>query len=308
MLALGVSLALAPGFARAAPPPASVSSRAVEEARGRFQKAIQLFRDGNLESALAEFRGAYQAAPSYRVLYNIAQVQLELHDDVEALKTFRQYLVDGGAEIPSERRAKVESDIEKLEGRVAYLEITTNVDGAQISVDDVPVGVSPLEWTVPVKAGPRKITVAKGGYGFVARSVTVAGGDRARIACDIALAARPAAEPSGGRIPVWVGLATTGVLAAGFGTFALMTRDARSDFDRELEHFPTTKDRVDDARSRMKTYAAIADGMGAAALVSGAITMVLALSNGAPRAAAEPRPGSLRVAPRVGGITVSGDF
>src|SRR5690349_17758223 len=85
-----------PAPATAAPP--------VDEARSRFQKGVQLFHEGGYEAALAEFRKAYQLAPSYRLLYNIAQVHYELHDYVSALKSFRQYVVEGGTEIPADRR------------------------------------------------------------------------------------------------------------------------------------------------------------------------------------------------------------
>src|SRR5256885_2175420 len=90
----------------------------VEEARIRFQRGVQLFHEGSFEAALAEFRKAYQVAPSYRLLYNIGQVHYELHDYVGALKSFRQYLTDGSTDIPADRRVAVEAEIRKLEGLV----------------------------------------------------------------------------------------------------------------------------------------------------------------------------------------------
>src|SRR6266498_3420123 len=64
----------------------------VEKARASFQQGVDLFHEGNFEAALAEFRKAYATAPSYRILYNIAQAYYELHDYVNALKTYQQYL------------------------------------------------------------------------------------------------------------------------------------------------------------------------------------------------------------------------
>ena len=51
----------------------------VEKARASFQQGVDLFHEGNFEAALAEFRKAYATAPSYRLLYNIAQAYYEIH-------------------------------------------------------------------------------------------------------------------------------------------------------------------------------------------------------------------------------------
>jgi tetratricopeptide (TPR) repeat protein len=324
VLAVALATLALPRPAMAGPDEPAASDRAIEEARVRFQKGVQLYKEGSFEGALAEFRRAYQLAPSYRLLYNIGQVQFELHDHVEALKAFRQYLAEGGSEIPTDRRTQVEADIQKLEGRVAYLDISTNVDGAQVSVDDVPVGVSPLRGAVLVNAGPRRVAVSKAGRGATARNVTVAGGDRVKIsldmsdappsqkAADSAATKKPPggaeAAPSPNRTGVWVGLAATGAFAVGTGAFALLTRDAKSEFDRELEKYPTTRERIDDARARMKTYAGITDGFGAATIVSGGVTIFLALSSGGNKASTQQGKPTIHVAPRVGGISVMGDF
>src|SRR5262245_55283292 len=94
IVALGLIAALAApgGRALAAPSP-------TDEARERFGRGVQLFHEGSLEAALAEFQKAHQLAPNYRLHYNIAQVQYELHNFVEALRSFWKYLAQGGSEI-----------------------------------------------------------------------------------------------------------------------------------------------------------------------------------------------------------------
>src|SRR5512141_2517800 len=74
------------------------------EAAARFQRGVDMYREGGYEGALAEFRKAYQIIPSYRVLYNIAQAQYALHDFVGAHKSLMQYVNEGGSEISTERR------------------------------------------------------------------------------------------------------------------------------------------------------------------------------------------------------------
>jgi serine/threonine protein kinase len=139
LAALALGLASAPRAHAAAP-----ADAAVEEARVRFQRGVQLFREGSFAAALG---GVPEGEPD-RALVPPAlqhrQVQFELHDYVEALRSFRRYLAEGGAEVPADRREKVTTEIRELEGRVATVQIDVGIDGASVLVDDVVVGTSPL--------------------------------------------------------------------------------------------------------------------------------------------------------------------
>ncbi|HMI84934.1 MAG TPA: tetratricopeptide repeat protein [Polyangiaceae bacterium] len=313
----------------AAPDAPAKEPTAVDEARLRFQKGVQLFHEWSFEAALAEFRKAYQLAPSYRVLYNIAQVHYELHNYVDALKAFRQYLNEGAADLPTDRRTQVEAEIRKLEGRVGYLEVVANVDSGQVAVDDVPVGMVPMKAPILVNPGVRRVSVTKPGFGTTARNVTIAGGDHAQVQVELneAVASRmprdEAARKSGRgearadrpRTAMWITLAATGALGVGTGVFALLAQDAKRDFDHQLGVFPSSKADIDNARSTLVRKAAITDGLMAATAVAGGLTVFFALSGGAakdPAAASTgtPQPPAPRVgiAPTLGGIVAVGSF
>jgi len=113
----------------AEPAAPAVSASSTTEARERFQRGVALYREGSFDAALAEFRRAYEIAPNYRILYNLAQVQVERHDSVAALSLFGQYLQQGGSELDAERRAQVERDMQSLRGRVVDLTVECNVAG-----------------------------------------------------------------------------------------------------------------------------------------------------------------------------------
>jgi hypothetical protein len=298
------------GAARAADDPA------VQEARTRFQAGVQLFHEGSFDAALAEFRKAYQLAPSFRVLYNIAQVQFELRDYVGAWRSFRQYLAEGGGDVPADRRAHVDGEVQKLERRIAVLEISSNVDGAELRIDDVPVGTSPLPTPILVNAGLRRISAAKPGRVATARSLTVAGGDRVKVTLDLpevaatapALARPPEPTPVADRprTKMWVALAVTAGLGVATGTLALLTRQARNDFESKLDTFPSTLEDIDRARRKMVLNAAITDGLAGATLLAAGVTVYFAVSRdgGEP----EDRRAQIRLAPGLGGLTVYGSF
>jgi hypothetical protein len=312
-----VALALVALLVLAAP--ARAADPTVEEARIRFQRGVQLFHEGSFEAALAEFRKAYQVAPSYRLLYNIGQVHYELHDYVGALKSFRQYLGDGSAEVPPDRRVQVQAEIKKLQGLCAYLDVTAQPEGADILVDDVPVGITPLGGPVLVNAGLRRITATKEGRTAPVRSITVAGGERVRVDLQVpeppVLATPLRAAPgrtrgrTGEQVGVWLGVAATGMLALTAGGFAFATQQAKHNFDAELDTFPSSRERIEHFRTRMTTLATVTDALAAGALVVGGLTVTLALTHRddeqpAPRPAT--RPVAVHFTPT--GVSLDGGF
>jgi tetratricopeptide (TPR) repeat protein len=328
-IALIALLALAPvstsELAWAAPETPPRDATAVDEARQRFQKGVQLFHEWSFEAALAEFRKAYQLAPSYRLLYNIAQVHYELHNYVDALKAFRQYLTEGGTEVPTDRRTQVEAEIRKLEGRVGYIEVVANVEG-QVSIDDVPVGLLPMKTPILVNPGMRRVSVTKPGFGTTARNVTIAGGDHAKVELELNEAvasartgpdagkkgtARGEASTSKPKTAMWISLAATGALGVGAGVFGLLAQDAKKDFEHELGVYPNTKAEIDDARSAMQRNAAITDGLAAAAIVAAGFTVYFAVSSGGKDPVATTAPATqprIGFAPTFGGVAAVGSF
>jgi len=58
----------------------------------------------------------------------------------------------------------------------------------------------------------------------------------------------------------------------------------------------------------MKMYAAITDGLGAATIVSGAVTLIIVVASGGTKANAQQGTDTIRISPRLGGVTVSGSF
>src|SRR5687767_8348017 len=97
--ALLVALALTTaGTASAAP---GESEARKKEAMGLFNLAVKQAQSGDDKTALASFRLAYDKYPSFRVLYNIGQLCGRMSDYACAVKSYEQYLRDGGADVPA---------------------------------------------------------------------------------------------------------------------------------------------------------------------------------------------------------------
>ncbi|HVW28666.1 MAG TPA: PEGA domain-containing protein [Polyangiaceae bacterium] len=323
-LLLAVVLGAAPAIAQTKPSP---SAGDLDEARQRFQRGVELYKEGSFDAALAEFNKAYELAPNYRVLFNLAQVQNERHDYVSALQDFQKYLDQGGAEISADRRDQVNKEITALRGRVADLTITADVDGAEVLVDGVSAGTLPLSQPVLVSAGVRQLQVKKVGYETSTRTETIAGGDDLHF--DFKLQAIPSATPTvattppvfsqtensppsetadrSSNVPFWVTLASTTLLAGGAVTFGVLTNSANSRLDHELGSFPGNPGGIDDARSTLKRDALITDILTGTAVVSGGLCVFFALhgSHGKSTQAAQT---TLRVGPAGPGVRMLGTF
>lgn len=294
-----------------------------EDGRAHFQRGVEFYKESDFRGALIEFRRAYDAAPNYKVLYNLGQTNLELQDYASALTAFRRYLDEGGKDVPAPRVAQVEGELRKLAGRVAKVRVTTNLGGADLQVDEVTVGKAPA--TVLVSAGRRKIAVTKLGSPSQSRTVDVAGGDELTVDLEVApptppppappaASARPALPvvvpppphvPSTGGGPsaaTLVGLVTTGALAAGAGVVGGLALVSKGRYDAAMAT-PDAEQKIRDARSETRTFALTTDVLAASAVVSAGITLVLALTTHAKRTAL---PAEIGVGPK--GVVFSRAF
>jgi hypothetical protein len=273
-LALAVAL---PPVALAQP----ARSGAPAEASAHFQRGTKLYTEQDFRAALIEFQRAYQIAPNFSVLYNIGQSNYQLQDYASALQSFEHYLADGKDRVPAERRAEVSKDIDELRGRVAMVTFKVNEAGAEIAVDDVPVGKSPLPGPVRVSAGRRKLTATREGRPTTTRTLDIAGGDRLDVELTLAApattsgpgpvaASAPAPSPPPPPPPAGPGAFTYGALTVGavglavgsvFGVLALSTRSSL-DGACQSKVCPSSKQGDIDALSRNATVSTIGFGVG----------------------------------------------
>ena len=260
------------------------------EAKKHFRRGVELYEEQDYRAALAEFTRANELAPSYKVLYNVAQTHFQLQDDMKALEAFDHYLERGGADVPAARRKEVEEVRTKLRARVATLDIRTNVD-ARILVDEEAVG-SGRSVTLRLSAGPHVVSAEATGYRVVRKSLTLAGEDQTRVELTLELetdplasaraslnapiAASPVEPHEGSRRPFFVALGATGLLATGTAAFGIAALSAKSSLDARLASSVDSRAIVDDAKTRLGTYTVVTDVLGVSTIVAGVVAVVLA--------------------------------
>ncbi len=300
-------------FTALAPRAAHAQSNGVDEGRTRFTRGIDLYKEGNFHAALAEFRAAYAAAPSYRIHYNLGQTLYQLQDYAGAVRAFEQYVREGGDKVEADRKREVDADLEKLRPRVAQISFTVNAQGAEVSIDEEPRGKLGKE-ALLVSAGRRRIAVTASGFQTETRVLDVAGTQRLELTFELkpigggsSSATRantteyPATHPKS-RTPFYIGLVTTGVLGAGTVVMAIVASSKHADYQKALD-VPNDKQRIDDARSSTKAAALVGDLLGGATALAGGLTIlafVLTSGDEPANAASATPPARVVIRPVVG--------
>jgi hypothetical protein len=225
-----------------------------DEARAHFQSGVNLLKDpdgARYEDAYREFKAAYTAAASYKILGNLGLCALKLERDGEAIDAYEEYLKHA-AELDPAEVAQVKTDLSTLKSGVVRVTLNINVPGSLVSDSRTNVkgekvvnqyGPSELQGPlkIGVRAGHHTLVVRQSGYEDVALDFDApAGGSLSK---DILLhkaeapkpTTGPAAGPTGPSRPVptgfYIGAAATGALVVGATVVGIMALNKNKDFD-----------------------------------------------------------------------------
>jgi hypothetical protein len=274
-------------------------SAAEQEASVHFERGVQLYKEQAFRAALVEFQRAYDLAPDYRLLYNLGRAKYQLQDYLGAAQSFEPYLVQGGTEIPVERRTQVEETLASLKTRIARISVELNREGADIFVDELKIGTAPLASLVLINVGRHRVSARTSDGAVAAEFVDVAGGDVAQVKLTLHEPApatvRVSGQPDQRPTSHWdrrtkialAGVAAGGALLAGSvltGTRALRDQDH---LQRQVGTLGVDQSAVQNQRNKVDTLSVTTDvliGAGAGLAVAG-LVLWLVSKDGSERAA-----------------------
>ncbi len=273
----------------AAPRPCRADSPATAEAVRHYQQGVQLFKEGAYEAALVELQKAYQLAPTYKLLYNIAQVERQVNQFAEAYDSYDRYLSEGGNDIAPGRRDEVRAEMVTLALRIGRLQIVTNAKAPEITIDDVVVSHGPLAGAIRVNAGRRRITVVDSDGSRQARVAEVTGGETVRIdvnfrgpvmaPASVETPASPVEKPAPtgpvNYTPVWLGAGTAAALCIAGTATGVLALGAKSDYDNAIKVGPNNGAAIASAHDRAITLRTTTDVLFGTAVAAGVVTVVL---------------------------------
>ncbi len=288
-----------------------------EAARAHFQAGVNSLQDpdgARYEEAYREFKAAYQASPSWKILGNLGIAAMKLERDGEAIEAYQKYLSGGGATLAPEEREQFQRDLGTLQAGVVKLSLDVSVPGASISDERVPVTGSPVRNSyvpdgqhleIGVRAGHHKITASAPGYEPAVWEMEAVSGAGQAHTFELKRPAPTTGPATGGGAVssaerptptgVYVGLAATGVFAVGAGVMGALALGKKSDFDDANKGDDVSN--AKDLHDNVKTFNLVTDVLIGAAVVSAGVTTYLYFSR--PKADA-PAAGWLRVQPQVG--------
>jgi tetratricopeptide (TPR) repeat protein len=288
-----------------------IADPTLKAARMHFRLGVDLYREGNYAGALIEFRTAYETRPNYKLLYNLAQCCIELHQYGAAADYLRRYLEDSEGALPSEQRDEANQTLGWLEMRVVRVEVIASQPDAEIYVDDTWIGNGPTAQAIQLDVGWHKFAAKKVGLPPVEAVIDITAGRQQPILLEFparpipkqshARRAPPQAEPERAgwmSNPLFISTAAaTALLATGAVTLSVLSLTAANDYAAARDHW-VAPDAVEQLRSRAQTRALAADILWCATLASAALATVVLLDSHDESAPEHPAPSaSLVVAP-----------
>jgi tetratricopeptide (TPR) repeat protein len=247
-----------------------------EAARTRFRRGVQLYDEGDYKLALVEFTRAYELAPNYHLLYNIGEVQLQLGRYASAMRSLKEYLQQGGADVPPDRRKDVERDIASLRQKTATFSVKVSVPGATVELDQETLGTAPIA-PETVDGGEHRVRVTKPGYLPYEQTLVLGAGDVRDIFVTLVPLptgggpARPVERPS--HPEIWISWIATGALAVGAGVTGYIALDNNSKLNTLRNTAGSNPlDRQNEA-DQARGFAIASDVLLAATAVSGAFAL-----------------------------------
>ena len=135
-----------------------------EKAKKHFKQALVLYKENNFAAALIEFKASYKAKANWKVKYFIGVSLQALHKFVEAEKKLKEYLEEGGDEVPADKREVVEDLLVQLSGVIGSIDVKTDVEGASVYVNGKLQGKTPLSGPLRFPVGNYTVEVSKTGH------------------------------------------------------------------------------------------------------------------------------------------------
>jgi hypothetical protein len=300
-----------------AAPAAAPTEEAVKEASKRYETGLGMYAEGEFKLAVIEFERAYSLVPDYRVLYNIGQVRIQLGNYARARQVLEQYLKEGGDRISPDRKQAVRNDLTMLEGRTATLRVVT-ADGAQVFVDDRPIGAAPLAEPVLLDAGDHRVTVRLDGREPNEKLVTLAGRDASELKLDpgkvidrnrsVVVVDRQA-DTTNRNTWRWATWSATGVFAVSAGVTGFLGIRAANELEELRETPGANRAELDSAQRRARTLLFTADVLGIAAIATGGVALYLTLSGPSdPEKKDKPKGAKVSAALAPNWVGVNGQF
>lgn len=160
--------------------PRQVLAGGSDDAESLIKQGLLLRRQGKDTEALDEFRRAYALQPTARTLAQIALAEQALGRWFDAETDLTKALQASSDPWIARNRGLLESGLESIRARLGWLEVTADVPGAEVWVNDARVGTLPLAHPIRLEAGSAVLEIRAAGYAPARRITAIEPGGSAR--------------------------------------------------------------------------------------------------------------------------------
>jgi hypothetical protein len=327
LLLAGVALATLgwPLSASAAPTSEAPLDLENEKALQTFKEGIAAFDRRDFEAARVAFLQTFALKPSAPVVRrNLGLAEIYSGHYLEGARRLGRVIhtTDEGTSVD---RARMVESLKKAEAHLERITVEVNVEGAEIRIDDVDLGMSPLRFAWYLEPGAYDVRVTKPGFVAYTETRLARAGQAQHLRINLKpvteLEAPPPAAPlapsaglprddaaSGGLNP-WVLVAGGTLTAAGLVTgltFSLLAADNADEVERIGDtlggggcHLPIAAEACGElndaaaAHDRQMRWATVSYALGAAAGVSTLVYALLASASDRSHQAASPPAGAV---------------
>src|SRR6187431_2986640 len=143
-----------------------------DAARQHFKAGVNFMQDpdgARYEEAYREFKAAYAAAPSWKILGNLGIASMKLERDGEAIDAMEKYLSEGGDDLPEDERAQFERDLSTLKSSVVRVTLMSVPPGVAVTDERIPVQGTSTTNRYTVDNGQLALGIRTGHHRMVAR-------------------------------------------------------------------------------------------------------------------------------------------
>ncbi|HEX9619453.1 MAG TPA: hypothetical protein VF989_04925 [Polyangiaceae bacterium] len=309
-----------------------------EEAKRLFKNGVELLQSDppNYQDAYYQFKLAYEASSSWKVLGNLGLCAFKLERDGEALDYYTRYLEEGGGAVARDEREALERELLVINGNSTVVSLTSTAPDAELVDTRAGTSVPPQSYSfsdgkleLRLRAGNHSLRARDSAGKELERQVVLSPGKP--VSHDFDFDAEPEAAPSEMDEPAGAaggttdtggssggGLRTVGYVTAGIGAAVLVAGGitgllAKGKESSALEQCMgnvcagAAEEDFDSAASMASVTNILLIGGGVAAAAG--VSMILF---GGPSSSSEAAPRSVNVVPIVaangGGIFARGRF
>jgi hypothetical protein len=134
------------------------------QAKADYDAGRLLFGDDDFAGSLVKFQRAFDHVHDVRLLWNMAVCEKNLRHYARVLRLLERYQREGDQVMSPAHRAEVAEVLATVRSLVSTVHINVQPDEAELLVDEVPAGTTPLREPLWVDLGERRIRIRKLGF------------------------------------------------------------------------------------------------------------------------------------------------